>query len=247
MTFEEPIASRKGKDASPEETVRKITAILEKYGYEATYEAQAPQLETCYFSRVTVNDFGSNGKGTTPAFCMASGYAELMERMQNRVMNMPARHNSSYSRKLTEVFPATDLKDAPHPAIAALKERLLGADPGTAPDDAIQRLDGLIRSLGTEGRYALRSFWSVDEKREVLLPVTFLQLFTGTNGMAAGNTLEEAIEHANEAAENWLRAELDEEVPDLPPVSEASDLSLKEGQIVRYIQVNIRFYDGWDE
>ena len=62
-----------------------------------------------------------------------------------------------------------------------------------------------------------------------------------------GDTLEEAIERANEAAENWLRAELDEEGPDLPPVSEASDLSLMEGQIVRYIQVNIRFYDGWDE
>ena len=65
--------------------------------------------------------------------------------------------------------------------------------------------------------------------------------------ISGGETLEEAIEKANEAAENWIRAELDEEHPDLPPVSEASDLTLEEGQVVRYIQVNIRFYDGWDE
>ena len=33
----------------------------------------------------------------------------------------------------------------------------------------------------------------------------------------------------------------------LPPVSEESDLDLKEGDVVRNISVNIRFQDGWDE
>lgn len=31
----------------------------------------------------------------------------------------------------------------------------------------------------------------------------------------------------------------------LPPVSEESDLDLKEGDVVRNISVNIRFQDGW--
>ncbi len=188
MTFMEPIASRKGKDAAPEETVRRIKAILETYGYEATYEAQAPQLGTCYFSRVTVNDFGSNG-----AYCMASGYAELMERMQNRVMSMPARHLSRYSRMLTESFPTSDLKQGIHPCITGLKERLLRSAPQTEPEDACRMLEELIQSFAPGGRFILRPFYSADEQKEVLLPVTFLQLFTGTNGMAAGNTLEEAI------------------------------------------------------
>ena len=50
-----------------------------------------------------------------------------------------------------------------------------------------------------------------------------------------GETLDEAIE------------ELDEDDCQLPPVSDADDLELEEGDIVRNISVNIRFYEGWDE
>ena len=42
---------------------------------------------------------------------------------------------------------------------------------------------------------------------------------------AEGDTLDDAIDNANEAAYNWIYA----------------------GDIVRNIQVNIRMYDGWDE
>ena len=40
---------------------------------------------------------------------------------------------------------------------------------------------------------------------------------------------------------------LDEAVENLPPVSEVSDLELKEGDIVRNIQVTIKFMEGWEE
>ena len=52
-----------------------------------------------------------------------------------------------------------------------------------------------------------------------------------------GETLDEAIEEANEAAYNCQ----------LPPVSDEDDLELEDGDIVRNISVNIRFYEGWDE
>lgn len=61
-----------------------------------------------------------------------------------------------------------------------------------------------------------------------------------------GQTLDEAIEDANAAAYDWISVEL-EEGGQLPPISEENDLSLKEGDIVRNISVNIRFYEGWDE
>ena len=63
---------------------------------------------------------------------------------------------------------------------------------------------------------------------------------------AEGPTLDDAIEKANEAANDWITLELAEEGI-LPPVSEESDLLLQDGDIVRNISVNIRFYDGWDE
>ena len=62
-----------------------------------------------------------------------------------------------------------------------------------------------------------------------------------------GDTLDEAIEEANAAAYDWISLELDEDDCQLPPVSDEEDLNLKEGDIVRNISVNIRFYEGWDE
>ena len=64
---------------------------------------------------------------------------------------------------------------------------------------------------------------------------------------AKGDTLEDAVDNANEAAYDWLSLELSEEDCSLPSVSDESDMDLQEGDIVRNISVNIRFYEGWDE
>lgn len=65
---------------------------------------------------------------------------------------------------------------------------------------------------------------------------------------AEAETLDDAIEKANEALFDWITLEISEEENcSLPPISDEDDLTLKEGEIVRNISVNIRFYDGWDE
>lgn len=64
---------------------------------------------------------------------------------------------------------------------------------------------------------------------------------------AEGETLDEAIEAANEAASDWISLELSEEDGHLPGITDVRDLELEEGAIVRNICVNIRFYEGWDE
>lgn len=64
--------------------------------------------------------------------------------------------------------------------------------------------------------------------------------------ISIGDTLDEAIENANEAACDWISVEL-EEGGHLPPVSDASDLDLKEGEILRNIAANIRLFEGYDE
>ena len=62
-----------------------------------------------------------------------------------------------------------------------------------------------------------------------------------------GETLDDAIDSANDAMRDWITLELSEEEPLMPYVSDISDMNLKEGEIVRNISVNIRFYEGWDE
>ncbi|MDO4648643.1 MAG: type II toxin-antitoxin system HicB family antitoxin [Eubacteriales bacterium] len=64
---------------------------------------------------------------------------------------------------------------------------------------------------------------------------------------ALGDTLEDAVDAANEAAYNWIMSELEEDDCQMPPVSDISDLSLAEGETARNICVTVRFYEGWDE
>ena len=40
---------------------------------------------------------------------------------------------------------------------------------------------------------------------------------------------------------------MSEDDGELPSVSDKEDMDLQEGDIVRNISVNIRFYEGWDE
>jgi predicted RNase H-like HicB family nuclease len=63
---------------------------------------------------------------------------------------------------------------------------------------------------------------------------------------ATGDTVEDTVDRANEAAYDWIYLELSEG-GHLPPVTDVSDLDLKEGEIVRSICVNVRLTDGWDE
>ena len=64
---------------------------------------------------------------------------------------------------------------------------------------------------------------------------------------AEGDTPDETVERANEAAGEWLGLELMDDDGQLPPVTDVRDMELKEGDIVRNICVNIRFMEGWDE
>ena len=62
-----------------------------------------------------------------------------------------------------------------------------------------------------------------------------------------GETLDEAIESANEAARDWITLELSEDEPMIPYVSDIDDIEVRDGEIIRNISMNIRFYEGWDE
>ncbi len=76
----------------------------------------------------------------------------------------------------------------------------------------------------------------------------FQAFFPDLDGCSSqGDTLNDALDLASEALYDWLYAELTEENGQLPHISEASDMELLEGDIVRNIAVNVRFTDGWDE
>ena len=52
---------------------------------------------------------------------------------------------------------------------------------------------------------------------------------------ATGDSLDDVIENANAAAYDWISLELSEDDCQLPPVSDAEDIELQEGDIIRNI------------
>lgn len=58
---------------------------------------------------------------------------------------------------------------------------------------------------------------------------------------ADGPDLEDAIENARDAEQNWIMVELTEFEGDLPFASHTDDIPLKEGQLVKLISTKIKF------
>ena len=75
----------------------------------------------------------------------------------------------------------------------------------------------------------------------------YLGFFPDLDGCeVTGDTLEETVDSANEAAADWITVELEDDCP-LPHITDIEDMPLEEGDVVRNIAVTLRFTDGWDE
>ena len=79
-----PLMDEAYKDSAPLDTVRRIKQILRDNGLSATEVWQEDVIPNCHAMSVQLNGLTlkANGKGLTREFAMASGYGELMERLQ---------------------------------------------------------------------------------------------------------------------------------------------------------------------
>ena len=70
----------KHKDRSPKDTVGGIVSTLEEVGLSTEVRWTSHPFEGLCSNRVTIagTNIGTNGKGTSEEYCLASGYAEFM-------------------------------------------------------------------------------------------------------------------------------------------------------------------------
>lgn len=185
----------RGKEKAPAETIDTIKMILSDLGFECSCDLIEPQIGTCYYSTIHAGGFSSNGKGFSAELCEASGYGELIERIQNKKLSPCLQCFDEYYTYQKSFFPHTQNICATHPVIESIYSALVKSAISDDIDfeQATKHVNELLDKLSNDNEYILRSFYSVKEDKEVFLPVDFLQHFTGTNGMAAGNTLDEAI------------------------------------------------------
>ena len=190
----------KHKECSPEKTVDRIKEILDNIGLEYDLNWSENEFDGAYSNRVTIKgtNLGTNGKGTTREYALASGFAEFMERIQNDCLN-----NREY-------FHGKDMHDEigfyyfPDEKLASPEE--LFTDDNyvirkwlevfeVPENEGLEFLRNVADAVyGREdGKQPAVEFYDQFAGKKVLVPALLLKRFAGSNGMAAGNTLTEAF------------------------------------------------------
>lgn len=177
--YEKPERKKQYKGAKPEETVGRIRKILESSGIrvreEHHYNAESgiPSCNVCIDNDGFEDLFiGTNGKGMTKEYALASGYAEFMERLQNCIL--------------------IDGLEFPDAVI------LEGEDREKACRDFFAACFGKDEKasayfISNDAGNSFLEFESFDGKEKCMIPVKPLKRLCTSNGMCAGNSRIEAV------------------------------------------------------
>ena len=174
------------KDTSPQETICQIERILHENGLAYKITSELNNCDFFYSVRVEIYDrgsiIGSNGKGMTRELALASGLAELMERLQ--------------SRNGMKFWYST--KDYPEKAFAHEYQ-------------SDEELVDPIKNDFAEYRDSKMIHYRIDytdakSNENISVPNRLLNLLCGSNGLCAGNSKTEAlVQGTSEIFERYVR------------------------------------------
>jgi len=233
------------KDDAPQNTIKRIKHILEKLESKVD-EFWAPTSSINTFSlriQIRGTQIGANGKGVTREYATASAYAELIERVQNL-------HFIGYGLGATNKSSSEEFIVAPD-EININKEDLIQTNffRMICPEGETERLCIALSKLEEEtygNRHSFLSlpFFDIDSLAAVPLPYNLYRFIYGSNGMSAGNTIEEAIVQAiSEIMERYVQNEIITKrlsMPDIP-----LEFIAKYGEVaerLKKISTNRRYY-----
>ena len=192
----------KHKDCTPERTVGLIRSILEGIGIQTEVVSENHPFCGTYSNRIQIagTTLGSNGKGTTEAFALASGYAELVERIQNGMLAQRCYDTQLYRKHGFYHFADERLLDV---------EEVFGASGGvvdawlehiglTSRGEKLEHLRFLSEGVyeRDDGRLPVVAYADVSDGGIAWLPNILQRTICGSNGLSAGNTMEEALVQA---------------------------------------------------
>lgn len=131
-----------------------------------------------FLSHDNDSSIGTNGKGMDKNYALASGYAEFMERLQNRVIVYP---NPACINESCRFFPDEKPYRLTHnEALAKLKK----FTPRVLPPDGLEAK--IVEGVSLP-------FYHVNNGKVEDVPYSLIRWINGSNGMCAGNIREEAL------------------------------------------------------
>lgn len=238
---------KKYKRDSAEQTISVIRKILHDIGL-LLYESH--NIHQDYYScRVSIGNkgliplnIGTNGKGRTFEYSLASGYAEFMERLQN---NLLLNAKKMLTSKTYDVHSLVGNKEDGEFSYSSDETRT------KIKDMEVSFYTDLVKMCGSESvvnsfiknknyETIFIPFADVTMKRILNLPINLLLLLTGSNGMASGNSPKEAMLQAIcEIFERYVISEIywNELTPPTIPLSSFKDSEIGV-TLIRYKEMN---------
>ncbi|MCF8082013.1 MAG: YcaO-like family protein [Deltaproteobacteria bacterium] len=245
MQFTNYIRNACGKCDSPEETIDRIKQGLDRLGLTAGY-GPVRASDHLYWGRIWIDAIKivCEGKGVTPALCEASAYAELVERMSAGLFypvfeeqvrfNIPALYHGDARRFLNFEW----MRGYVHAHQDELEDRL-GIEELLVNEAHLTREDFTAIKASDMARHWVDGY-SVLRQKWIKVPVNFVAYIHGSNGMAAGNTLEEAmIQAVCEILERYIQIRVIKPERQVPTIARSSIQN-------PLVWEMIRFYEGQD-
>ncbi len=203
MEFQNHVRNEYGKTDTPSNTVSRIKEGFKKLDLDLDY-SYFKVSDDIHWSRVWIDEARiiCNGKGVTPELAEASAYAEIAERFsaglfyqvfEERVrFNIPALYSREANRFLN--FEWMDGYVQSHPD--DLKEKHLSIESLLANETHLTEKD-----IGDIKNSQMAMHWvdgfSIINEETIKVPINFITYIHASNGIAAGNTIEEAMIQAS--------------------------------------------------
>ena len=212
------------KDAPPMETVAVIKKCLSDIGLviEESVDERLNNIFSASLSE-TVGGWGTAGKGTTREYCLASGYGEMMEHLSNyyaydtTVLKKETLQYAGFERYPDEVtMLIRSIREQAPDVFADMKQSFEMDGDHADQDDEIYAVWEALLGQNT----IFVPYYSVKQRKEVLLPELVVYNLCGSNGGSAGNSHYEALGHAfDEIIERYVKYQIYSEKltpPDIP-------------------------------
>lgn len=209
-------AYKKFKERTPEETVFEVQRLLHEAGLFTVMHDTSGDVRGLCSNRVQLcpsRSMGQNGKGTDERYAAASGYAELMERLQNgwlyqKLLDPELMAEGGFREFPDEVkMPISDFVAQDNPYMEDIYTRL-GLETSWAREGVLESLAREYYGL-TDGTLNVLPYVDIFGGQIVYLPFALVTLFGVSNGMSAGNTLEEAmVQGLSELYERYVHLRL---------------------------------------
>lgn len=158
------------KDVSPKRTVNTIKKILKKNKIKVKEKGKRKNLNGVYSLRLELsNKKGSNGKGLSRILAKASAYAELMERLQSKMLD-----KSKVKESKTNI---TDRNNKYFDSLLFNTSREY--------KEKFFDLDNVY--------FETEKLLNLKTNKSVSVPLSAVNFFCHTNGLASGNSFSEAV------------------------------------------------------